>query len=240
MSVRRGRIWIMLAAATALVASAVATASASTAVRAAGAPAAAASASSPVYYMFRNPHSSDFQVRVDCVVNNPGCPNGHPDQSITLQTLKGTVGGPGNYVNAPVYATGAGTVHIGAIHTAACGPHAPSLGNWLWIDHGGGVVSRYAHLSGIRVSEGQHVTPRTQLAVTGNSGERSTCYVYYLNYQLKHGGVNGTAQPLKTLRACVGSTTVLLPTYQNHAWLTFNDVPKGTFLHRAGPDCVPA
>lgn len=238
MSRLRGRTWMLVAAGTAVLGCAVAVPAAA-ATTASGATRHAASTAStfsaPAYYMFRN-----FRMRMDCVVSNPGCSSGHTDQSMTLQSVKpGTQGGEGNYLNVPVYPTGSGIVHIGAIHTAACGPQAPALGNWVWVDHGGGVVSRYAHLSGIAVTNGQQVTPRTVLGKTGNSGEHSTCWVYYLNYQLRHGGVNGTPVALTTLRACSGQTTVLYPTYQNHAWKTFNNVPKNTFLLASGSGCVP-
>jgi hypothetical protein len=242
MSLLRGRIWILGAVAAAAVTGSVAAAPSTAAAPAAASAVRQVAASTshpfsdPHYYMF---HGVRY-VRMDCVVSNPGCSPGHTDESMTLQTLNTTTGGPGHYLQVPVYPTGAGIVHIGAIHTAACGASAPPLGNWVWVDHGGGTVTRYAHLSAIAVTEGQYVTPTTQLAKTGNSGERSTCYVYYLNYQLKRGGfLHGTPVPLGTLRGCDHLKTVTYPTVMNPAWTTFNKVPKGTFFRLSDPACVP-
>jgi hypothetical protein len=192
--------------------------------------------SDPIYYPLH-----DFSARMDCVVSNPGCTSGHTDQAMTLQTPKpGTQGGIGNYVHVNVYPAGAGIVHIGA-HATSCGPNAPALGNWVWIDHGGGLVTRYAHLVNMQVTEGEYVDVNTVLGQTGDSGEK-TCGYWYLNFQLKGGGFQyGTPLPLRTLTGCDEATSapITLPTVANAAWKTFNDVPKGDYLPASGTGCLP-
>jgi hypothetical protein len=43
-------------------------------------------------------------------------------------------------------------------------------GNIIWIDHGNGFISYYAHLSGYSVAEGQGVLQGAQIGLSGNSG----------------------------------------------------------------------
>src|SRR4051794_12736725 len=110
----RGRTWILGAVATAAVAGSVAAAQPPAAAPVSGAAERQVAASTshpfsdPHYYMFHGVS----HVRVDCVVSNPGCSPGHTDESMTLQTLNTTTGGPGDYLQVPVYPTGAGIVHI--------------------------------------------------------------------------------------------------------------------------------
>ena len=66
---------------------------------------------------------------------------------------------------SPVYATGEGVVEF-------AGPW-DRYGLTIEINHGGGVVTRYAHLSRIKVKEGQKVTRATVIGMLGTSG-RST------------------------------------------------------------------
>ena len=58
-------------------------------------------------------------------------------------------------------------------------------GNLLEIDHGGGLVTRYAHLSVFEVGEGQQVTAGQLIARVGHSG-RST--VPHLHFAVLHNG----------------------------------------------------
>ena len=76
-------------------------------------------------------------------------------------------------VNTEVFATGAGTVKFAGRHG--------SFGNLLEIDHGFGIVTRYAHLNrfsdGIRA--GTKVERGQKVALTGNTGLTSGPHLHY-------------------------------------------------------------
>jgi murein DD-endopeptidase MepM/ murein hydrolase activator NlpD len=52
-------------------------------------------------------------------------------------------------------------------------------GNLLTIDHGSGIVTRYAHCSKILVARGQHVTRGQKVALVGSTGESTGPHVHY-------------------------------------------------------------
>lgn len=181
---------------------------------------------------------------MDCGYSNPGCPvaHRHKDHAVTFLTKKTSL--PSTYYHAPVYAAGSGYVHIGHSGIKSCpGPAGQPLGNWVWINHGAGVISRYAHLYNIKVHEGEHVTPTTILGYSGNSGESAgNCYIYYLNFQIQHDAVGafGTGYPLTTSLACKqrhNATVVTDPKF-HFGYNTWNDVPKDTMIGYYGHACV--
>ncbi|MBU6266424.1 MAG: M23 family metallopeptidase [Sphingomonadales bacterium] len=55
----------------------------------------------------------------------------------------------------------------------------PSSGNFVKIDHGGGLVSSYAHLSQAGVAVGDQVTPGQAIALSGNTGNSSGPHVHW-------------------------------------------------------------
>jgi murein DD-endopeptidase MepM/ murein hydrolase activator NlpD len=71
----------------------------------------------------------------------------------------------------PVYATGEGVVE-------SAGPW-DRYGLTIDIDHGNGVTTRYAHLSRIKVKEGQKVTRNTVIGLLGNSGRSTGAHLHY-------------------------------------------------------------
>ncbi|WP_029212112.1 M23 family metallopeptidase [Arsenicicoccus bolidensis] len=81
--------------------------------------------------------------------------------------------------NAPIYAANAGTV-------IQAGP-AQGYGNLLAIDHGQGVVSRYAHMpnDGRLVHIGDHVTAGQHIAKVGTTGYSTGCH---LHFEIKQNG----------------------------------------------------
>ncbi len=89
---------------------------------------------------------------------------------------------------APVKATAAGVV-------TQAGPSG-AYGNMVEIDHGGGLATRYAHLSAIAVAPGQRVAPGGVVGRVGSTG-RSTGP--HLHYEVR---VDGEAvDPARFLRA---------------------------------------
>ncbi|MEE9313726.1 MAG: M23 family metallopeptidase [Rhizobiaceae bacterium] len=52
-------------------------------------------------------------------------------------------------------------------------------GNMIEIDHGGGITTRYAHLSRIRVKLGQHVVRGTRIGNVGSTGRSTGPHLHY-------------------------------------------------------------
>src|SRR5438045_335133 len=125
----------------------------------------------------------------------------------------------------PVYAAGAGIFHIGAIDTSCKTASSPdSPGTWVWIDHGGGVVSRYHHLDAVTATEGALVTPSTQIGRMGHSGDFAPCTTNYLHFEVRHGGVKGTRVDPGQLAGCLGTSRQSYP--QVFGYSSWNDVPN--------------
>ena len=71
----------------------------------------------------------------------------------------------------PIYATAAGrVVSVGA---------RSGYGKMVVIDHGHGLETRYAHLSGYTVSSGQIVKPGQQIARMGSTGRSTGTHLHY-------------------------------------------------------------
>ncbi len=78
----------------------------------------------------------------------------------------------------PVYAAESGTVIKAEYDSLA--------GNWVLIDHGNGLITKYMHFSHSFVKEGQEVTKGQQIGLTGTTG-RSTGI--HLHFQVEENGV---------------------------------------------------
>ncbi|MFG5117533.1 M23 family metallopeptidase [Methylorubrum sp. POS3] len=74
-------------------------------------------------------------------------------------------------IGAPARATAAGRV------TAA--EYAGGYGNMVEVDHGRGLVTRYAHLSGTAVSVGQRVEAGTVIGFVGSTGRSTGSHLHY-------------------------------------------------------------
>ena len=159
------------------------------------APTAAHPYSDPSWFPLRAP------ARVGCAKSGCGTPADHGYFAIDL------LGNQGD----PVHAAGAGIAHVGGNSGACQTSNETSGGRWIWIDHGGGVVSRYHHLDSILVTEGQRVTPATRIGTMGHSGDVPPCTTNYLHFEVRHGGVNGERVDFGTLRSCAASSPVQLP-----------------------------
>ena len=150
----------------------------------------------PIWFPLRSP------ARLGCAVTL--CPpgKGHGYWALDLIDDRG----------APVYAAGAGIAHIGG-DSGACAAQSGEVrgGRWVWVDHGGGVVTRYHHLDSIAIKEGQLVTPATRIGAMGHSGDSKPCSVNYLHFEVRHGGLDGIRVDPGQLRVCLPSGAATLP-----------------------------
>ncbi|GIW06726.1 MAG: hypothetical protein KatS3mg060_1531 [Dehalococcoidia bacterium] len=73
----------------------------------------------------------------------------------------------------PVFAAGNGVVVLAAMG------YNGGFGNMVEIDHGGGIISRYAHLSAIHVSPGARVTKGQTIGLIGTSGIATAPHVHF-------------------------------------------------------------
>lgn len=76
-------------------------------------------------------------------------------------------------IGAPVYAAKGGIV------TGATGGWNGGYGNIVTIDHGGGVKTRYAHLSSIGVSVGQSVGAGQYIGACGSTGRSTGSHLHF-------------------------------------------------------------
>ena len=78
-----------------------------------------------------------------------------------------------------VYATKSGKVLMA--ETVFSDPYGGSsgYGNYVVIDHGGGVTTLYAHLSVVKVSVGQMVSQGTVVGITGSTGASTGPHLHY-------------------------------------------------------------
>ncbi len=78
----------------------------------------------------------------------------------------------------PTYAVAAGTVVIAGYNASA--------GNWIVIDHGNGLVTKYMHHSKLFVVQGQEVEKGQQIGLTGDTGRS---FGVHLHFQVEENGV---------------------------------------------------
>ncbi len=78
----------------------------------------------------------------------------------------------------PTYAAADGTVVIAG--------YSDSAGNWVVINHGGGLVTKYMHHSALCVSAGQQVSKGQQIGCVGTTGWSTGPH---LHFQVEVGGV---------------------------------------------------
>lgn len=74
-------------------------------------------------------------------------------------------------IGMPVKAAGNGTVTFAAYHA--------EYGNMVDLDHGNGLVSRYAHNSKLKVRAGDKVTAGQEIALLGNSGRSTGAHLHF-------------------------------------------------------------
>jgi hypothetical protein len=74
----------------------------------------------------------------------------------------------------PLLAAAPGTVAI-----AGSDPYNPGFGQTVTVDHGNGFTTRYAHMSQVWVSSGQHVDRGQQIGVSGNTGASTGPHLHF-------------------------------------------------------------
>lgn len=83
-------------------------------------------------------------------------------------------------IGSPIYASASGVV-LGVGNTdAACA--GVSYGKWVLIKHQNGLTTLYAHLSLPQVKEGDTVTTRQQIALSGNTGYSTGPHLHFTVY----------------------------------------------------------
>ena len=80
----------------------------------------------------------------------------------------------GTGCGAPIIAASSGTVTYAGWYG--------DLGNWVQVDHGGGVSTGYAHQSQIVVWPGQWVEVGQLLGYSGNTGYSFGCHLHFVVY----------------------------------------------------------
>jgi murein DD-endopeptidase MepM/ murein hydrolase activator NlpD len=153
--------------------------------------------SDPTYLPLRSP------AKIGCA--NLGCDNATSAHKYWAVDFLGAKGDP-------IYAAGAGIAHIGGNVGGCADPSgAVERGRWVWVDHGGGVVSQYRHLDSIAITNGQLVTPATRLGSMGSSGDKAPCTTIYLHFEVRHGGLKGPRVHPGELTSCTPAGPVTLP-----------------------------
>ncbi len=74
-------------------------------------------------------------------------------------------------IGAPIYAAAKGTVSFVGQRSG--------YGNCVEIDHGNGLVTRYAHMSGFRTKLGKAVAPGEQIGVIGSTGRSTGPHLHF-------------------------------------------------------------
>jgi hypothetical protein len=188
--------------------------------------------SDPLWFPLREP------ARVSCTYSNPGttaypegCGGYHGYWAMDLLGDRGD----------PVHAAGAGVLHIGARDTSCRTTGSESSGTWVWVDHGGGVVTKYNHLDSIAdgLTEGQLVTPATRIGAMGSTGDTAPCTTNYLHFEVRTGGITGPRVDPGPLFACEGATRRSYPAAWGYS--SWNDLPKAQqWTPALSNDCMPA
>jgi hypothetical protein len=93
---------------------------------------------------------------------------------------------------APVYAAAAGTVTFSQATTTG--------GNEIWIQHTGGILTKYLHHSTVQVSRGQVVAQGQQIGTVGRTGTATGNHLHFETH------VNGTPQDPQPFMAARGIT----------------------------------
>lgn len=81
--------------------------------------------------------------------------------------------------DSSVFATKSGKVILASSPRQGSYYGGSGYGNYVVVDHGGGVTTLYAHLSTVSVSKGQTVSQGTVLGITGSTGASTGPHLHY-------------------------------------------------------------
>ena len=81
--------------------------------------------------------------------------------------------------SSKIYATKSGKVLIASMPYSDPDGGSSGYGNYVVIDHGGGMSTLYAHMSIVKVSVGQYVSQGDVIGVTGNTGASTGPHLHY-------------------------------------------------------------
>lgn len=136
----------------------------------------------------------------------------------------------------PIHAAGSGIVHVNCTSGGCEDSKVRDRGKWLWIDHGGGEVTKYYHLDRIRIREGQAVTPDTVIGDMGSTG-RPGLAVNYLHFERRITNKTSRRVYFGPLWACRDGRSVSYP--QAVGYGNWDDIPKLTVWVRSdGTRCI--
>ncbi len=185
--------------------------------------------SDPAWFPLREP------AKISCVKTNcddkrgPGKYHGY--WAVDLLT-------PDQVAGDPIYAAGAGIFHIGRESHKCGADKGDTGGTWVWVDHGGGIVSRYHHLGKITAKEGQLVTPATKIGTMG-VGTVYPCATPYLHFEVRSGGVHGDQINFGPLLVCENGAKVSWPQALPGGKTSWDDLTPRKFVTPAtGNGCI--
>ncbi len=185
--------------------------------------------SDPKWFPLREP------AKISCVKTNcdnkKGTGKYHGYWAMDLLT-------PDRVAGDPVYAAGAGIFHIGRVSDKCGAKKGDTGGTWVWVDHGGGIVSRYHHLGKITASEGQYVTPQTKIGTMG-VGAVYPCTTPYLHFEVRSGGPHGDQINPGSLFVCENGVQVSWPQALPGGKTSWDDLTPRKFVTPAtGDGCI--
>jgi hypothetical protein len=177
--------------------------------------------SDPIWSPLRNP------AKVSCAYSN--CPGGY--HGFYALDFVGNLGDP-------IYPMGSGVFHIGAIDKS-CPSTTATQGTWAYVDHGPAGVTRFSHLNTILATEGQLVTPTTEIATMGHNGNVTPCHANYTHIEYRAERVGGTRLPIPSMRACTSSGLKVFPSALGYS--SWNSFPANQVSTPATTnDCIAA
>lgn len=113
----------------------------------------------------------------------------------SLQLTNGNTSGSYHY-GVDISKGGGAAIYAAKGGTVSTGWDAGGYGNWIQMNHGDGTYSRYAHMSGFKVSNGAQVSAGTQIGVEGATGGVTGPH---LHFEIRIGGTakENAVDPLK-------------------------------------------
>ncbi|WP_394684134.1 M23 family metallopeptidase, partial [Schaedlerella sp.] len=117
--------------------------------------------------------STDVVISGNGQLTNP-CPSGSVSSTFGYRTFDNSFHNGLDLAassGAPTYAADSGTVLIAG--------WSDSAGNWVVIDHGNGMVTKYMHHSALAVTAGQSVSKGQQVGYVGSTGYSSGPHLHF-------------------------------------------------------------